>query len=408
MRVLYVNKFLFPKGGDAVATLRTGELVARSGHAAFFWGMSHPENGRLPNEGLFVSHKDFNRRHTGVLRSISLGLNVLYSIESRQKIGKFIDWCKPEVVHLNNFAHQISPSIIDEISRRGIPMVMTLHDYKLACGAYFPLRLGRVCEACRGGRHYRCFLNRCVKGSYSKSLLTSTEMYLHHAILGTYRKIQRFISPSLCMIAHLKRMGIHLPFEHLPSFVAVDRPENRPRGRYSKEIAYLGRLSPEKGLVSLLRAVQPSDRFIVHVIGEGEQRAELERMKVARSLDNVHFHGHLPQTRVAEVLGRCRAIVLPSVGLENYPTCLLEAFALGVPGIGARIGGIPEIIRDRQSGLTFEPGDHHELRDKIIALTEDRPLAEWMGQNARQQVESENSAPGFLRQLMSIYHQVAS
>ena len=153
MRVLLVNKFLYPKGGDAICTLSTGRLLAEKGHQVSYWGMAHPDNPPYPHANLFVDYVDL-ADGGGAVRQIRAALNILYSREAKRKFRRVIDAERPDVVHLHNFAHQISPSILDVLDEYAIPVVMTMHDYKLACPAYTLLADGKLCERCAGGRYY--------------------------------------------------------------------------------------------------------------------------------------------------------------------------------------------------------------------------------------------------------------
>lgn len=362
--------------------------------------MDHPDNPDYPHSELFVDYVDLVDGG-GLFRQIKTGLNVLYSRQARQKIRKMVEIDRPDVVHLNNFAHQISPSILDTLDEYDMPTVMTMHDYKLVCPAYTMLSNGNLCEKCKGGKYYFCLLNKCTHGSRCKSLVNVLEMYLHHRILHIYDKINVFISPSLFLKNKLKEMGFDKEIVYLPNFVNVG--EYSPRyNSQQRSIVYFGRLSPEKGLSTLLDAVKGLD-VQLKIIGDGPIRQELETKAVAERINNVIFVGYKSGWELQKEIKNVMATIIPSQWYENNPRSVIESFALGKPVIGARIGGIPELVKDGETGYTFESGNVDDLRSKIKLLTEDPDKTIEMGKVARKYVETELCSERYYNGLMNIY-----
>ena len=218
MRILLVNKFLFPKGGDAICTLSTGDLLRNRGHQVTYWGMAHPDNPGYDNAHFFVPHVDLTQTHN-LAEQIRISRNIIYSREAKSRFAEMVDSFKPDIVHLHNFAHQISPSILDIVDKLNLPAVMTMHDYKLVCPAYTLLSKNHTCERCRGGRFHWCLLRRCIKDSYPKSLLNTIEMILHHRVWKIYDPIRIFISPSRFLKDQCQRMGFRGTIIHLANFI---------------------------------------------------------------------------------------------------------------------------------------------------------------------------------------------
>jgi len=267
MKILLVNKYLYPKGGDAISNLSTGKLLAANGHRVLFWGMHHPMNPDYPHKDFFTSYVDLNNPD-GAKNKIKIALNLLYSLESKRKIEKLINVEKPDIIHLNNFAHQISPSILHVTKKYNIPTVMTMRDYKLICPAYNMLLNGNPCEKCHSGKFYQCYINKCTKNSYSKSLLNTVEMYLHHKILHIYDLVDTFISPSIFLKYKLEEMGFKGKIVYLPNFVNVD--DFSPKFSWQgNSIVYFGRISKEKGLSTLINAIKNIKDLTLKIIGEG-------------------------------------------------------------------------------------------------------------------------------------------
>lgn len=400
MKVLLVNKFLYPKGGDTTVTLSTGKLLSEKGHKVIFWGMDYPLNPEYPYKDYFVSYIDFNKP-MNFLQQFRTILRILYSLEAKKKIEKLIERERPDIVHLNNFAHQISPSILDVFKKYKISTIMTMHDYKLACPSYSMLLNGNPCEECEGSKYYRCFINKCTKNSYVKSLINTLEMYLHHKMLHIYNKIDTFISPSKFLMNKVKEMGFKEEIFHLPNF--IDTKDYEPKyDSNNKTICYFGRVSREKGLFTLTEAVK-NLRVKLKIVGEGPLEESLKLKVESEKIDSVDFLGYKKGGGLKEEIRESLVVILPSEWYENNPRIVLEAFALGKPVIGARIGGIPELVRDGETGLTFEPGKVEDLKDKIEYSIRNAEKISKMGRNAREFVEKELNPEKHYKQLMEIY-----
>ena len=399
MKILLINKFLYPKGGDAISTLNTGKLLAAKGHKVTFWGMDHPKNPDYYYKELFVSCVDYNKPN-GIFRQLKAVVNLLYSFEAKKKIEKLLNIEKPDIVHLNNFAHQISPSILDVFARDNIPTVMTMHDYKLVCPTYSMLLDGRPCERCKNGKYYWCFLKNCTKSSYSKSFINAMEMYLHHKILHIYNKIDLFISPSMFLKGKVEQMGFKGKIFYLPNFVRLE-DFSPGDGLEENSIVYVGRLSEEKGIVTLIEAVKGVD-VEVKIVGDGPIKDRIEKTRP----NNVVFLGYMTQEHFKKEVINSMGLIIPSECYENNPLAVIEAFALGKPVIGAQIGGIPELVQDGKTGYTFEPGNSGDLRNKIKCLLDNQDKAIQMGKNARALVEKEYNAEIHYKHLIEIYNKV--
>lgn len=388
------------KGGDAVSTITTGKLLKNHGHHVSFWGMEHPKNPNYPLRHLFLPYLDFNQPG-GPLRQLTLACNILYSMEAKRKIRKLIEIDKPDIVHLNNFAHQISPSILDVFAEHRIPVVMTMRDYKLVCPSYAMLSPdGRQCERCKNGKFYWCFFTKCVKGSYSKSLLNTLEMYFHRWI-HIYDKIDTFISPSEFLKNKVKEMGFKREVVCLSNFIEINEfiPQFNPR---ENRFVYFGRLSQEKGISTLVEAMKGLKCDLV-IIGDGPLKSNLMSKVKNEGLDNIHFLGYKTGFELKSEIQNSIAVVLPSECYENNPRTVMESFALGKPVIGSRIGGIPELIHDGETGFTYNAGDAADLRSKIELLLGDHNLVIELGKRARKFVEDNLNSEEHYHKLMKIY-----
>jgi len=400
MKVLLVNKFFYPRGGSESALFLTDRVLEQHGHQVAVFSMAHPSNLRSRFEKYFVSSVDFDESRSPALRLKAAG-RILYSFEARRKLESLLREFRPDVAHLHNIHHQISPSILHTLRTHSVPVVMTLHDYKVVCPTYRLLLRGQPCELCRRGRYYQCFLQKCSKGSRAKSFLNSLEMYLHHDILRTQRLVDVYVSPSRFLKDKVAEMGFKENVILLPN--GLDLEGFKPaRGPGEKRFVYFGRLAQEKGLDTLLSALKGS-KIRCLIIGEGPLRSELERRARRESLTHVTFCGYLPSMDLRREVGRSRAVVVPSVWYENNPYNVLEAFGLGRPVIASRIGGLPELVRDGRTGWTFTTGDASELRNRMESLLDEPGRALEMGRNARRMVERLSGAGVHYRGLMAAY-----
>jgi glycosyltransferase involved in cell wall biosynthesis len=400
MKILQINKFLYPKGGDAISTLETGRLLSNMGHQVYFWGMAQPDNPEYPYKELFVSHIDYNKPHKKT-RQFRDAINILYSYEARKKIELLLKEVKPDIVHLHNFAHQISPSILHVLKKYKIPSVMTMHDYKMVCASYAMLVKGLPCERCSGGRYYYCLLTRCTKGSLIKSLVNTLEMYLHHKIIHIYDEIALCISPSRFLMEKVQEMGFKGKLAYLPNFVSLE--VFQPSYEWQEEsIVYFGRLSHEKGLATLIDAVNGLN-VRLKIVGDGPIMEELINKSADEGINNVEYLGYKRGEELRNEIRKSLFVVIPSQWYENNPRSVIEAFALGKPVVGARIGGIPELVKDWETGITFESGNTVDLREKIQLMLKNRDLILKMGKRAREFVERELNPQKHYENLLKLY-----
>jgi len=405
MKVLLINKYLYPRGGDAVSTITTGKILKARGHDVQFWGMAHPDNPEYEMSRHFVDHIDYGTTG-GLVNQLSTAGKLLYSLEAKKKLKKLLREFRPDIVHLNNFAHQISPSILHVLKTEKIPSVMTMRDYKMVCPSYAMLDGGQPCQKCEHQQFSWCFKRKCVKGSAMKSALNTVEMYFHHKVLNIYKNIDCYISPSRFLQHKVKEMGLPFPVEHV--FNCVNPEIYTPcYDSESREIAFFGRLSHEKGLVTLIDAVKGLD-ITLNIIGDGPQKPELEQYVLTHGMGNVKLSGHMKGDELYSAIKRALFTVVPSEWYENNPRSVIEAFALGKPVIGSNIGGIPELIKNRETGLLYEAGNTESLRNKITWFLDNRPRIPAMGKAGRQFVEDELNQTTHYEQLIKIYENVVN
>lgn len=401
MRVLLANKFHYVKGGSERYYFDLTRSLEAVGHEVVPFAMASSANEPTPYAGHFVSEVRFDGDGSPRERA-RRALRVLYSVEAKSRLARLLEETRPEVAHLHNIAHQLSPSILDPLAARGIPIVQTLHDYKLACPTYLMLAHGRPCERCVGGRFFHATRVRCNRGSLGASLVNTVEMYLH-ALLGTYGKVDRFLCPSRFLLGKMRQAGIEeRRLVHFPYFVFAS--SYRPAPSKGEHAIYAGRLSREKGLVTLLRALAFAPRVRLVIAGDGELKPELESLVETLGLEaRVSFAGYKSGEELHALVRDARFTVIPSEWYENLPYAALESFALGTAAVASRIGGLPEIVRDGETGLTFPPGDASAMARAMETLWDDPASATAMGRNARALIEREYDEPAHRSRLLALY-----
>lgn len=359
-KVLIVTKFYYRRGGDCIYALNLEELLRGSGHEVAVFAMQYPDN--LPSvwSGYWPAEVSFGggirNKLTAVGRTLGMG-------EVKRRFGRLLNDFKPDVVHLNNIHSYLSPVVAEMAHKRGIRVVWTLHDYKLICPAYSCLRAGKVCEDCIGGSKLPVARTRCMKGSLAASAIAYIE-----ALRWNRRRLQRytdvFICPSAFMAEKMAADGFDKSkLRVLSNFITDEMAQKLENaadapGQY---YCYVGRLSAEKGVETLLRAAV-SARYPLVVAGDGPMRPELEERY--GKTPNIRFTGHIGPDEIRRLLTGARFSVIASEWYENNPLGVIESLCAGTPVLGAAIGGIPELL-DRGNGLTFESGSAESLAKAI-------------------------------------------
>ncbi|MCZ4090865.1 glycosyltransferase family 4 protein [Sinorhizobium psoraleae] len=404
-RLLAINNYFYRRGGAETVFFDHMAMFGEIGWDVVPFAMQHDSNEASPWSEYFVSEIEYGRK-TGLLRKVSQAASVIYSVEAQRNIARLIERVRPSVAHAHNVYHHLSPAIFSTLKSAGIPVVMTVHDLKLACPSYKMLRDGKVCEDCSGGRIYNVLRHRCVKDSASLSAVVLAETMLHR-LLGLYReKVDRLVVPSRFYLEKLVEWN--WPREkmiHIPNFVDVeDYRSDWQEGGY---FVFAGRLAPEKGLATLIRAVARSKQRLI-VAGTGPEEAALRQLADELNAD-VTFAGYLSGQDLHRLIGESLALVLPSEWYENAPVSILETYALQRPVIGAAIGGIPEMVKEGETGLMATSGEVEDLARALNAMAGLTPAVRaQMGAAGRAWIASEFSAAAYRARTLDLYATVGA
>jgi len=365
MRILQVNQYYYPRGGADKYFLDLGQALTNAGEEVAFFAMQHPKNLATPWSKYFVSRVSFNE--PGLIDKLKTPGRVLYSRETKNKFTKLIKDFQPDIIHIHNIYHHLSPSLLDVAAKFKVPVIMHLHDYKLICPNHALFTKGSYCERCLGGKYYHCLTNKCIKNSWPASALAMIEMYWHHNILKIYeRRIAKFIAPSQFMRDTVIRFGqeankIITIYNPLPS--ETPQADEYLPSNNDRYFLYFGRLSEEKGISTLIEAAALSG-CRVKIAGDGPEKLKLQAL--AKSLKApIEFLGFQSGQKLNTLVSQSTAIIIPSIWVENMPLSLLEALAIGKPAIVSEMGGLPEMIKEGQNGWLFKSGEASELAQKM-------------------------------------------
>jgi len=400
VRILHVNKFLYRKGGAEAYMLDVAEMQSRRGHEVAFFGMQHPENPPYPFDDHFPSFVELDAGAATPMTRARTAARMFWSTSSRRGMRQLVDEWRPDVVHMHNIYHQLSPSILQAVGRSAT-VVMTLHDYKLACPSYRLLDHGKPCTRCITGGLREAVRQRCKDDSLASSALLAAESWAHR-VTRAYDRVDVFVSPSQFLADVMRRAGLDqrrlvvLPHPSPADGVAVKESAGG-------DILFAGRLSPEKGVDLLLDAVQEAGNVRVRIAGDGPDESSLRARAARLGPETVTFLGHLDKPSLyAEIRNSC-AVVVPSRWHENQPMTVLDAFACGVPVIATQLGGLPELVSDGVDGLTVPSEDPAALADAMVRLSNDPLTAMAMGRRGRIKAADTYSAEKHLDALDELY-----
>lgn len=410
MKILMVDKFFFIKGGAERYYFELKKLLEDRGHEVIPFSMQHPENFETPYEKDFVDDIEFNGLTTleKFKHAPKIISRVVYSKRAKEAVCRLIEREKPDIAHLHMIDHQISPSILHAFRDKKIPVVQTCHQYKLVCPSYrlFVMHKNRICEKCIKGHFYHAILERCHKESLSASMLVAAESYIHR-MMKIYDLIDVFHVPSRFLGQKLIEGGF--PQNKIwHSFYTINLEDYPFHPEAEDYFIYYGRLSEEKGVLTLLKAMQKTPNAKLLIAGDGPHRAALEGFASANGLKNVTFLGNQHNETLIPLIQKSRFVVVPSEWYDNSPLVIYESFSMGKPVISSTLGGMPELIEHGKSGLHFTAGNVDALAASILQLWDNREACQKMGRHARKTAEKEFSPEAHYQKIINLYEKMLS
>lgn len=399
MKVLLVNKFLYPKGGSETYVFKLGEILQSYGHEVQYFGLADERNIVGNAAGSYVSSIDLSKNS---MKGLTAPFRIIYSIEARKKIRAVLESMEPDVVHLNNIHFHLTPSVILETKKwieesgHRCRIVSTAHDYQMICPSHglFDVNVN-VCEKCLSGSYMPCLKTKCMKNSYAKSLLATADAYV-----WKYSKAYSYIDTIVCPSRFLKekfdcREDLKGKTVALHNFTEIEKLCERVEKQ--DYVLEFGNLSKEKGTLTLLEVAKrlPDVKFIF--AGRGSAVEEIKKVK------NAEYVGFKTGEELRDLIKRAKISVCPSEWYENCPFTVIESQLYLTPVIGSRMGGIPELIEDGKTGLIFEAGNVDELESCIRKLWYIPGLLEEYTENCK--YKEFESPKTYYEKIMEIYNE---
>ena len=404
MRILFCNKYNYPFSGTEVYLFEAMELLRSKGHETALFSMADPRGQPTPYDRHFMPHTNF-KKPNGWFHKVRLFAQAIYSREAQRRIRAMIAEFQPDVAHVRNIYHHLSPSILWELKAQKVPVVYHLNDFKVLCPSYNLVSRGEACEACTGGEFWHALKENCYPGRGASMTLVA-EAYVHKW-LGTYRNcVDCFLAPSQFVRDKFVEHGWDpAKFEVLPHFqaikpVAEQRAQNAP-------LLYFGRLSAEKGVSDLLHAMQRLPDLRLVVAGDGPERGRLQQLTVTLGLQNVEFAGYLRGTDLERAIASSRFTVLPSHAYETLGKTILESYAEARTVVATDLGSRRELVQEGKTGLLYRTGDVEQLTSAIQFLSSQPELADRMGRAGQQQVRHRYRPEAHYEALIGLYERLA-
>ncbi|MBK7212886.1 MAG: glycosyltransferase [Bacteroidales bacterium] len=401
MRILLINNTHSVIGGADRVYLNTGKLLESQGHDVLYFSSLDNQTQETPYSKYFI--KLIDKRNAGFAKKISGVKDYIFNAQAYRNLDKLIKTEKPEIAHIHLFCGGVSSSVLKALKENNIPIVQTVHDYRLLCPANAFLDAeNNICEKCINQKYIQCSSKRCVDGNFFYSSMVALEAYYRKYFINPVSFIDHFIFVS--RFAQLKHIQFNEKFEakssHLFNFTEI--PAEIP-GVYSEkpELLYFGRLSIEKGILSLVKAARETG-INLKIVGSGPMLEEIKEL--VSGSENIKVLGHQKGEALTKLIHSASFILVPSEWYENNPMTVLEAYALSKPVIASRIGGIPEIVKDGVTGFLFESRNVEDLKksiEKALQLKETEYME--MSVNARKFAEENFSAIPHYQHLLGIY-----
>ena len=406
MKILLIDVYNYNKGGAETVCFNTGKLLEEHGHQVVYFTLKWEENNPSPYSKYFPESKETRK---GPLKQVKNMVNYFYHFEAAKKMEKLIEDERPDIAHIHLLWGQITPSIFPVLRKHNIPILFTVHDYRIVCPAYtFRDGSGRICEDCQGHSFYKCFTHTCCKGSKVMSAVMAAEQYFRNAFFNPAKYIDGFL--------YVSNFARDIQEKYMPavknkpnitlynfSTSIAGQPKAMPKDKY---FLFFGRLSYEKGVKTLLEAFNGLPECHLKIVGTGPKEDELKAFVESNGMKNVEFLGYKRGKELQDLVANAYYVIVPSEWYENNPMTIIEAYSVGTPVIGAKIGGIPEIVVEKETGFQFESGNADNLRSKVIpadGLTADEYTKQSAGalKFAHENLSLENYYP----RLIAFYNQ---
>ncbi len=394
--ILNVSQNHHIRGGSDRYFFTLAAMLQKHGHRVIPFTAASEHNDPSEWEHYFPRGADFEKPGAGDL------VRFLYSRDAVKSVQRLLTDTDIDLAHFHIYYGKLTASILGVLQNMGVPLIQTLHEYKLTCPVYSHLSNDEICEACAGKHFWRALPKRCNRGSFARTALSVAESYVSQ-MLGAVAKFDHFIAVSHFLRKKMIAQGIpEDKISTVHNFVDVsDITPNFNSGEY---LLYFGRLHRSKGVLTLVEAAAPLKNVPLYIVGDGPAAPELQRFIEANDCDHIRLLGFKQGEELQELIRNSICTLLPSEWYENCPMSVLESYAYGKPVIGADIGGIPELIAHESDGFLVPSAEPLALRDRLLWMVEHRDASAEMGRIGRRKMETEFNADIHYQRIMDIYN----
>lgn len=397
MKILMVNKFLYPRGGAETYMFKVGQQLEKQGHTIEYFGMYDNRNIVGNQNKIYAENLDFHEKR---ISKIIYPFKIIYSNTNRKKLKVILETFQPDIVHLNNINFQLTPSIIDEIYAHHIPIIQTVHDLQMLCPNHLMFQGFKTCEKCKTGHYIECTKNKCIHDSLLKSIIGSLEGYLYHS-RDTYSNVNYYICPS--KFIENKLLDYDTCYKNKTTFLQnfIELPQIDSKLKKQDYILYFGRFYEEKGIRLLIEAIRRCPEIPFVFAGDGPLK------ELLNGIPNVKYVGFKNGKELENLIQSAAISIYPSIWYENCPLSILESEALGTPVIASSLGGIPELIEDNKTGGIIKDLTIDNLVNNITSTYQNKQLLKNMSQNCIKKRNDFISIEKYCKELEKIYQKFA-
>jgi glycosyltransferase involved in cell wall biosynthesis len=410
MKILMVHKFYYVEGGAERYVFNVSDLLEKKGHTVIPFAMRDDRNfesefsnhfvDRFGPDQLFQTKNPFER--------VKIANRIVFNKQAQEKLSQLIEETQPDIAHVHSIYHHLSPSVLHTLKKHNLPVLLTLHDYKMVCPNYIFLDGERnVCEACEGKHFWKATTKKCFRNSYAASALVTAEAYVNKWKKSYLNNVDVFVSPSKFLGDKISLYG----YERKPVLVqpyTLDLDEYEPSYEQSDYFVFMGRLTHEKGVNFLLDAAKNIHGADLYILGTGPLEADMRARVENEKLTNVKMLGYKGGQELRDIVRRAKFTVITSEWHDNSPLVIYESLSLGNPIIGSRMGGIPELIEEGVDGYVFDRGDTETFIGRVNELIAEPDKTIQMGKNARKKAEALYGFDEHYAKLMKLYDYTAT
>ncbi len=407
MRILYCNKYDYPFSGTEAYLFDLIRRMNDHGHETALFSMEHGRTPAFAGRCYRIPHLDFKDPNAGWWKKAKMASHAIYSPSARRSMRDCVADFSPDVAHVRGIYHHLSPSILWELKRQGIPVLYHLNDFKMLCPTYNFVAHGQPCELCSRGAFHNAVTTGCYDGPRASAVVLAAEAYLHKWMRTYQRCVDLFLAPSEFVRNKLVAAGYSAErIEVLPHYQELPADEQITADQ--GYLLYFGRLSSEKGVFELLRAMVRLPHAPLVIAGEGPDRPRLEALVKELNLNQVLFAGMVHGDELQQLIAGCSFSIFPSHAYETFGKSILESFAWGRPVVASDLGSRRELVQHGVTGLLYRDGDREEMAHSIEFLLDRPDLIEKMGSAARRYAKEKHDPEPHIEKLASIYKQLIS